>query len=281
MRSIGNNLLDMEHRVGGPAFRWNLAQRFAASGRISRPWQVDKQVEQATSYLRAWQRAGRDHADAKHPIIAAACAVVENDQSLQLLKLSILGSLPRAEVAARLSVEQQVVDVAEALFLDITDLSQASGWMNSHVFVPEAKFGSKELAAKMKLAHYGGPVIARALLDGHERLPLKEAQQIIDQELLLHAKLQAALEFDLDTDTAQQFLEVFLKYDLERRKLEFEREKFQFECALVREQRTNDQADRADSSIDTASGRQDIQDDKDEQVQRSVIDPTDDKQLVA
>ena len=109
--------------------------------------------------------------------------------------------------------------------------------------------GSKELAAKLKLAHYGGLVVTRALLDGQDKLPLEEAQQIIDQELQLHAKLQAALEFDLDANTAQQFLEVFLNYDLERKKLEFEREKFQLDCARAREQRINDRGDQdGDSS---------------------------------
>lgn len=103
----------------------------------------------------------------------------------------------------------------------------SSGWMNCHIFVPEARFGSKERSAKMKLAQYGGPLVARALLDGQEKLPLEEAQQIIDQNVQLHAKLQAALECDLDAQSAEQFLKVYLEYDLQRRKLQLEHEKFQ------------------------------------------------------
>ena len=63
------------------------------------------------------------------------------------------------------------IDAAEAMFFDISGLNQASSWMNWHVFIPEAKFGSKELAAKLKMAHHGGLVVARALLDGQEHLP--------------------------------------------------------------------------------------------------------------
>ena len=218
MNAFSDNVLDMEHQVGGPDFRWKLAQQLADTQRSSRAKLADEQVQQASAYMRMCREAGRELADRKYPMLAAACRLAENEQSLQLLKLSILGSLPRAEVAARFGAEQQVVDVAESLFFDISGFAQASGWMNCHVFVPEASFGSKELAAKMKLAHYGGPVAARALLDGQEKLPLDEAQRIVDQELLLHAKLQAALEFDLDAQSAERFLKVFFEYDLHAQK---------------------------------------------------------------
>ena len=280
MSKPNNNLLDMEHRVGGPAFRWNLAKSFAKSQRSARFVQADEHIQQASAYLRMFQEISRELADSKYPTIAAACRLTENKASFRTLRLSILGSLPRSEVAARLGVDQHITDAAEALFFDISGLSQASGWMNCHVFIPESRFGSKELAAKIKLAYYGGPVVTRALLDGQDKLPMEEAQQIIDQELQLHAKLQAALEFDLDANAAQQFLEVFLNYDLERKKLEFEREKFQLACAQARKQRTNDRAAPAgDSANETASRPAEPHDE--EQVGRSVVRPADDEQLVA
>ena len=280
MSKLNDNLLDMEHRVGGPAYLWNLAKRLAKSPQGARTTRADELLQQATAYLQMCQRSGRELADSKYPTLAAACRLTENEASFRTLRLSILGSLPRSEVAARLSVEQHITDVAEALFFDVSGLSQASGWMNCHVFVPEAKHGSKELAAKLKLAHYGGPVVTRALLDGQGNLPMDGAQQIIDQELQLHAKLQAALEFDLDAHAAQQFLEVFLNYDLERKKLEFEREKFQLACAQAREQRTEDRpAPADDSSNETASRPVDSHDE--EQVRRSGVCPADDEQLVA
>ncbi|MDA1013722.1 MAG: hypothetical protein O3A00_04615 [Planctomycetota bacterium] len=280
MSKLNDNLIDMDRSAAGPAYRWKRAQQLAQSQVLARIKHEDEQIQQATAYLRMFQEIGRESANQKYPTLAAACRIAENEQSFRVLKLSVLGSLPRAEVAVRLGAEQQVIDVAELLFFDIRGLSQASGWMNCHVFVPEAKFGSKELAAKLKLAHYGGPVVTRALLDGQDKLPLEQAQQIIDRELQLHAKLQAALEFDLDAKAAQQFLQVFLEYDLERKKLEFEREKFQFECALAREQRIDDQAKRdCEASIGAASDQGDSQDD--ERVQPAVVHSADDEQLVA
>ena len=197
-----------------------------------------------------------------------------------MFKLLILGTLPRAEAAARLGADQPSVEVAEALFFDINDLRHASGWMNCHVFIPEAKFGSKELAAKMKIAHYGGLVVARALLDGHEKLPLDAAQQIIDQDLQLHAKLQVALQFDLDARSAQEFLKVFLDYDLQRKKLEFEREKFHLDCALALEQRTAGEPDGKGKLPNDATCRQQNVSDENH-VPPTGIDSVGDEQLVA
>jgi hypothetical protein len=281
MNRLSDNLLDMEHRVGGSEFRGKLAQQRADSGRSSRAKHMDKQFQQASAYLRMCRKVGREQADCKYPMLAAACGLAENGQSFRLLELLVLGSLPRAEVAARFGAEQQAVEFAEALFLDIDDLIQTAGWIKCHVFFPEVKFGSMELAAKMKTAQYGGPVVAHALLDGQKKLPLEEAQQkIIDQELPLHAKLEAALEFDLDTQSAEQFLKVFLEYDLQRKKLQFEREKFQLECALAREQRIVDEADeKSESPNDVECDQQSSL--ADNQFQLTGIGSVGDEQLVA
>jgi hypothetical protein len=280
MNKLSDNMLEMQHRVSGPAFRWKIAKGFANSQRTVRSQSSDEQIQQATAYLRMCEEVSREQADFKYPTLAAACRLAENEESFQLLKLSILGILPRAETAARLGINQQFVEVAEALFFDVDELRQASGWMNCHVFIPEAKFGSKELAAKMKIAHYGGPVVARALLDGHEKLPLDEAQQIIDQDLQLHAKLQVALQFDLDARSAQEFLKVFFEYDLQRKKLEFEREKFHLKCALALEQRTAGEVDRKDKPSNDAARRQQNSSEEN-QVPPTGIDSVGDEQLAA
>lgn len=280
MKQFSDNLLAMEHRIGGPSFRWKMAHRLAASQRPARSTQTDEQIQQAYSYLRTCRKVGRDWANRKHPRLAAACSLTENDQTFRTLKLSALGHVPRSEIATRLGADEQIIDVAESLFFDISGLNQASSWMNCHIFVPEAKFGSKALSAKMKLAHYGGPVVTRALLDGQEKLPLAEAQQIIDQELQLHAKLQVALEYDLDAQSAEQFLKVFLAYDLERKKLEFEREKFQSECASARERRVDVEANpEAGASNDAPRSQMEFP--TDDQAPNSGLCPGDGEQLVA
>jgi hypothetical protein len=158
----------------------------------------------------------------------------------------LLGNLSKDEIATRLGVDEGVVEIAEALFFDIGAVRHATGWMNCHVFIPEVRAGDMELAAKMKLAFYGGPVMARALLGAEEHLPLDEAQQLVDQETMLHSKLQAALEFELDPSSAAEFLKNYLEYDLARRKLDFERQKFEHACELARERRKGDEVRQAD-----------------------------------
>ena len=75
--------------------------------------------------------------------------------------------------------------------------------------------------------------MARAMLDARDHLPIDDAKRLVDQEVLLHGKLQAALEFRLSEATAPQFLKTFLNYDLARKKLEFAREKFQHKCEVA------------------------------------------------
>ena len=151
--------------------------------------------------------------------------------------MSVLGRIPLAEIGARLGVDQKVLEVAQFLFFDVGAARHATGWMHCQVFRPEVEAGRMQRAAKMKLAVHGGPALIRALLDAEENLPLDEAQRLVDQELLLHGKLQAALEFDLDTKSAAKFLQCFLRYDLARQKLQLQREKFQWACELAREKR--------------------------------------------
>ena len=223
---------NMEHRIGGPAYRWKLAQRYVAS---RSKMQLDEITQQTCAYMRIYRQIGWERATSEYPAIAAAVELSKNNCAFQSLKLSVLANLPRAEVAARLGVTQEIIEVAEKLFFEIHDMAEASSWMASHVFVPEAKFGSKELAARMKVAFYGGPVLAHALLDAGDNLPINDAQRLVDQETLLHSKLQAALAFDLDTKSAEEFLKIYLEYDLQVKQLQFEREKFQYECEQARE----------------------------------------------
>jgi len=228
---------NMEHRIGGPGYRWKRAKQHAGLQRPSWSQHLDEPTRQATAYLRMHDRVGEEPAEREFPLIAAACALFQNEQDFQTVRLCVLGELPTAEIAARFGVYQEVIEIAKTLFFDIRDVRNASSWMSNHVFMPEVKGGSMDFAAKMKLAFYGGPVMVRGLLDAEENLPLEEAQRFVDQETLLHGKLQAALGFELDANTAPEFVKLFSEYNLERAKLDFEREKFQYTCELAREKR--------------------------------------------
>jgi hypothetical protein len=246
----------MEHRVGGPSYRWNLALQRVDSQRRSWAQHLDEPTQQATAYLRMVDQVGRERANREYPMIAAACTLFQNDQAFQTFKLSLLGNLSRVEIAVRLDVEQEVIEIAEALVFDIKDMRRTAGWMSCHVFIPEVKAGDIDLAAKMRLAYHGGPVMARALLDADENLPLDEAQQIVDQEMLLHSKLQAALEIELDANSALEYVKNFMDYDLARRKVQLEREKFQHACELAREKRAEEEVQQGDiESLDKVSSQ--------------------------
>lgn len=250
MTSVRDHVVPRNQALGGPAFRWKLAKQLAeAPGRLRRR-DLDRWTSEAALYLRRLKQTNRSRAEQAYPEVAAACTLMENPSAAKTLKLSILGQLPREETAARLGVSVEVLTFAEALFFEIGELGKATGWMTANVFVPEARFGSKELAAQLKLAHFGGPFVARELLESHENLPEDEAQQIVAQEMLLHSKLRAALEFDLDQGSAVEFARLYLEYDLERQQLKFAQEQFRehlkesSEMAGKPERQDESQADR-------------------------------------
>jgi len=246
---------NMEHRVGGPAYRWKLAQQRADSQRRSWAQHLDEPTQQAAAYLRMVDQVGRERANREYPTVAAACTLFQNDQPFQTFQFCLLGNLPRAEIAIRLDVEQEVIEISEDLFFDIRGVRHETSWMSCHVFIPEVKAGDIDLVAKMRLAYHGGPVMARALLDADENLPMDEAEQIVDQEMLLHGKLQAALEIELDANSALEYVKNFMDYDLARRKVQLEREKFQHACELAREKRAEEVQQGDIESLDKVSSQ--------------------------
>jgi hypothetical protein len=86
------------------------------------------------------------------------------------------------------------------------------------------------LAAKLKLAYFGGPIMARAILDARVRLPVEESDRLFDREILLHVKMQEALEAPLEEGERIEFLKLYLQYDINRRRLELDKKKFAHQC---------------------------------------------------
>lgn len=102
MRKLDDNRLEMEHSVAGSAYRWKLSQQLAQLPGRGRIKQNDEPIQQAMADRPMFEGVGRKSANQKYPTFAAACQIAENEQSFRVLKLSVLGSLPRTEVAARL-----------------------------------------------------------------------------------------------------------------------------------------------------------------------------------
>lgn len=235
MKKADIDRLSMEHRFRGPMWRYLLAEQYAGSKAGSIPDELDQLTKATTDYLRLCQLAGSgpDWAAQKYPLIAAAFEFIQNEKVVERFKLSILGDLPLAEIAERLGVNEDVLATAETLFFDLTGMRHAATWMVCHVFIPETKAGDPDLAARMKIAFHRGRAGARAVLDARDDLPMEEAQRLMDQEILLHSKVQAALQFELTEENSLEYLKLFTSYDIARKKLEFEREKFRYECELA------------------------------------------------
>lgn len=239
MERSNRSWFDRNHSLEGPDFRWKLADKHHTLPRNNELWTwVDEPTRQAMEYLRMMRRENHASlpAQGKFPLVAAATELLRNKKAAETFKLSILGNLPQAEISSRLNIDQTTIETAEMLFFDIRGKREATSWMTCRVFVPVAKGGDVDLAVNMRLAFFGGPVMARVVLDARHNLPAEDAQRLVDQQMLLHGKLQAALDFSLNEGTCSQFIKLFLDYDLAKRRLEFAREKFQHKCELSRRQ---------------------------------------------
>ena len=219
--------------TGGPGFRWNLAQRFASSERSCWAERLDKPTQQATDYLRRVAEVGDERARLKYPTVSAACALCSNEPVFAMLRVALAGRLTAEEIASRLGTTPEVITLAEQLFFDLGRHRHAASWLHAHVFRPEVIYGSGEVAARIRLALAGGPATTRALLNGREQFALEQAQRVVHQEGLLYAKFQAALEFDLNADSAQEFLKNYFDYEVARQQLALEQDKLAKACATA------------------------------------------------
>jgi len=224
---------EMGHVVGGPDYRWRLAEQTVAGMRRQGIGHLDELTRETASYLSLCHDGHVIQAREVHPNIDAACNLFANQEAFNILKFAVLGTIPRPEIASRLNVDLDVISVAEALFFDLTGKREASSWMHAFVFVPEIKAGNVDTAARMRMAFAGGYIVARCLLDAFDGMPLEEAQRMLDLEVLLQCKVKAALELDLDVSQSAEFLKMYFDYDLSRRELDLERDKFKVQCQSI------------------------------------------------
>ena len=165
---------------------------------------------------------GATFAAAKDPIVDAAVRLWDNEAISEQLQVLTIADCPRDEIASRLHLDERVIAVAEQLFFDVRWSLKASGWTSCHVIVPMIRAGTVDLASKLKLAYFGGPVIARAILEARVRVPGEEAARLFGREVLLQLKAQEALEAPLGEGERIEFLKLYLQYDVERQRLDLE-----------------------------------------------------------
>jgi hypothetical protein len=229
----------------GPEWRWKLAQRGAAGSVPGILLAADDLIKQATDYLGllAEGHGGGFLAMRSHPQVHAAVGLW-NDPLLQTrLKILALGGCPMAEIATRLGLDETTVTTATALFFDVIGQLQARDWVLCTAITKEERDGNTDLAAHLRMAYFGGPLVAQTIVDASERLPVVEADRLYDQSLLLHMKAQQATAVPLRGEkNVVKFLQLFLEYKYKTAKLDLACEKFRHRCEQeLRRQQSTDQ----------------------------------------
>jgi hypothetical protein len=108
---------------------------------------------------------------------------------------------------------------------------EARGWVVSAVIRPEEMAGNVGLVARLRMAYFGGPLVAQTIVDVSDRLPFAKAQQLFDQSIMLQMKVQEALSMPLDNGRdALELTKLYFEYRLEDKKLDLQTEEFRHQC---------------------------------------------------
>jgi hypothetical protein len=149
--------------------------------------------------------------------------------------LLTLANCPPSQIAARLAVEEVVVDWAERLYFDVRRRREASAWISSQVIALLVSRGEIERAVECRAAYWGGAAAAELILDGNPKLATLGSERLGALENRLIVKAQTALEYPLSAANATQFLKLFLDHQLAVQRLDLAREKFRRDCRLDEE----------------------------------------------
>ena len=216
----------------GPAWRSQLAEQSVSSNESVSATRRDTLTQEAVAYLRR-RRSGPDgqrRADEQYPSLSAAYDAWADEATAESLRLLVLARCSQEEIADRLQLDVETVSAVEGLFFDIRWALDVSNWIICHVIIPEMKSEAWDVVAKMRLAYFGGPGMAQAILDARLRLPFEEAGRLFDRQVLLHVKLQEALEAPLTNGERMEFLKFYMDFEIKRQRLELDKRKFAYEC---------------------------------------------------
>jgi hypothetical protein len=210
---------DMQRRQIGPDWRWQVAQRLVNKPENRKLHRLaDLKVRETARKLR--QATGKD------PLLLQVLALATDLEATNVVKLLVLGRVEPAEIAERLGLSPPTLELYETLFFDIRPIHSASSWVTQHVIRPLEQ-DQNDLAVRFAAAYWGGSTVARALLDAEQRVPLDEAQRLLDQDTLFHLKLRAALAVPLKTPGQNlRLVELHLKHEHRMARLEASQEQF-------------------------------------------------------
>jgi hypothetical protein len=215
----------MQRFQHGTDWRWKLAQRGAAGGVSDVLLDADGLVKGAMDYIGLLAQGDGEGflAAWRYPHLHAALGLWNNPLLQTRLKILVLGDCPLGEIAVRVGLDEETVETAEALFFDARGQLQACDWVLCAVIMKEERDGTTDLATHLRMAFFGGPLVA--------------------QSLLLHAKAQQALAVPLrDQKNVLKFLKMLLDCKCKTSELELACEKFRYRCQ--QELRRRQQADQ-------------------------------------
>lgn len=213
----------MRHNALGADWRWRSASAFVASGKARMPVEFDAATRQAAEYLR-----GKAQGERKLPSLAAAEAFWSHPEQRASAQILILGNLPPAEICDVLQMEQSGLEVLETLFFDVRPMLTATHWIVTRVIFAEADAGRDDVAARLRVAYFGGRYAALALVNADLRLPIEPAQRLAASSALLHAKYVQAIEMPLTPEQSLEFIKLTAEILHNDRRLQLEREKLAF-----------------------------------------------------
>jgi hypothetical protein len=205
-----------------------MAEELSASASFGRRGPADALTWDAAEFLSlnsSTEGSERAVATKRFQKISQAVALLADDTRAGELKVLALGGCTRSEIAARLGVREDIIECFEELFFDVREMKSRTSWVYCFVISPESETGAYDLGAKLRLAFSGGPEFAKRVLDARIEVPIDEADRIIGQEILLHAKLCAALDMPLSNEEKIAFIAIAFNYRKHKEALSLEREK--------------------------------------------------------
>ena len=223
----------MQQSRFGVDWRWRVAGLIA---RDPSRWEAscaDQIVQDAAEYiqLRENEKGKPKPADKKFACTAMAEQLSTDRTSADTLRILVLGDCPQSEIARRQRTSTEAIEAFEKLFFDVRRMRGAPSWVNHRVIYSASRSGKSELAVKFRAAFWGGPEVARALVDVLPPVDLDSADRIFSDEDRLRQKLRVALEMPLETERHRaKFIKASLMYEIQSAQQVLKKESFRQRC---------------------------------------------------
>lgn len=217
----------------GPAWRQRLASKMISDPRRL-PKNIDLSVKEWIQFERIQISAvsGEEDAARQFPVLAAAAGLARDSALFAKFQVMVIAGSARAEIAQRLDCGEAVVEACERFFFDVRPLLSSTDWIAAKVIQPVHNAGDRAHASRLKAAHFGGPVIATAVLNLDAHLPVAKGAALFDRKLKLTLMVDEALAMPLSPGReALRFIKITTEMHVAEKRLELERERLEHQTA--------------------------------------------------